>query len=73
MAGSGSILSETLHIGMFGTTRVRTLIAGNSVAGAAVSIGAGVNEDSTRLTYTNNAGAGYYGGNPVFTVAAHIP
>ena len=73
MAGSGNIFSETLHIGMFGTTRVRTLIAGNSVGGAAVSIGAGINEDSTRFTYTNNAGAGYYGGNPVFTVAAHIP
>jgi hypothetical protein len=74
IAGSGSILSETLHIGMFSTTRVRTLITSNPVGGAAIAIGAvQVNEGSTRVTYTNNAGAGYYGGNPIFTVAAHIP
>jgi len=74
MASTGSILSETLHIGMFSTTRVRTLITGNSVAGTGIAIGAvQVNEGSTRVTYTNNAGAGYYGGNPIFTVAAHIP
>jgi hypothetical protein len=64
--------SEVPHPNMFGTTRIRTSIAQNSINGAGVTVGAGLNEDVTRVTYVNNAGTGYYGGNPDFTVAAHI-
>jgi hypothetical protein len=72
-ANVGVLYSEQLHTNMFGTTRIRTLIAGNGISGAGVTIAAGINEDSTRANYTNNAGAGYYGGAPIYTVSAYIP
>lgn len=71
-ASSSSLSSEQLHTNMFGTTRIRNLIAGNGISGTSVSISAGLNEDSTRASYTST-GAGYFGGNPLYTVSAHIP
>jgi len=70
---TGVLNSERMHLNMFGTTRIRNLIAQNSIGGTGVTISAGLNEDSTRANYINNAGAGYYGGNPLYTVSAHIP
>lgn len=72
-AGAGTLSTEQMHLNMFGTTRIRNLIAGNGISGATVTIAAGLNEDSTRANYTNSSGAGYYGGNPLYTVSAHIP
>lgn len=68
-----TLRSEVPHPNMFGTARVRTLVSFSAFNGAGVSIGAGVNDDVTRVSYLSNVANGYYGGNPVFTVAAHIP
>jgi hypothetical protein len=69
---AGTLNSEQLHTNMFGTTRIRSLIATNGIGGAIVTISAGITENSTRANYTS-PGAGYYGGFPIYTVAAHIP
>jgi hypothetical protein len=72
-AAAGTLNSEQMHLNMFGTTRIRNLIAGNGLSGATVTISAGITEDSTRANYTNSSGAGYFGGNPLYTVSAYIP
>lgn len=71
-ASAGTLSTEQMHLNMFGTTRIRNLIAGNGIGGSTVTIAAGLNEDSTRASYTS-PGTGYYGGNPLYTVSAHIP
>ena len=68
-----TLRSEVPHPNMFGTARVRTLVSSSAFNGAGVSIGAGVNEDVTRVSYLSNVPGGYYGGNPIFNVSAHIP
>jgi hypothetical protein len=41
-ANTGTLSSEQMHLNMFGTTRIRNLIAGNGISGATgVSISAG--------------------------------
>jgi hypothetical protein len=73
MVSTGTMVSERHHFGMFSTTRIRKLYSQNSISGTGVSISAGVNENSTKSFYQNNAGAGYWGGNPFYAISAHIP
>lgn len=73
MVSTGTMISERHHFGMFSTTRIRKLYSQNSISGTGVSISAGVNENSTKSFYQNNAGAGYWGGNPFYAISAHIP
>ena len=72
-AAAGTLNSQQIHTNMFGTTRIRNLIAGNGFAGTTVSLAAGTNENSTQSNYANSLAAGYYGGAPVYTVSAYIP
>ena len=73
-SSAGTISTEVLHLGMFGSSRVRNIIS-ESRNNAFVVLTDGINADATRVNYTltginapANAGA-----NPIFTVAAHIP
>jgi hypothetical protein len=61
------------HIGMFGSTRVRSFSSVNAYSGTNVStIDAGVDGNSSRIVF-NGSAAGYIGARPVINVAAHIP
>lgn len=72
-AAGQNLTSESLHLNMFGTTRIRNLISTNPIGStSSITVGAGISADSTRATYTS-PGAGFYGGSPVYTVSAYIP
>jgi hypothetical protein len=61
------------HIGMFGSTRVRSFSSVNAYSGTNVStIEAGTDGNSSRIIF-NGSAAGYIGARPVINVAAHIP
>ena len=73
-SSAGTITTEVLHFGMFGSSRVRNIIS-ESRNNAFVGLTNGINADATKVNYTltginapANAGA-----TPIFTVAAHIP
>lgn len=71
-ASAGILNTEASHPNMFGTSRIRVLLAANSL-GATISLNAGTDESTTITGYANAAGAGYYGGAPRYSVSAHIP
>lgn len=73
-AGAGAGLNQSLsHSSMFGTNRIRALVAINLYSNTtSLTASAGVDQDSTRIIITSS-GAGYFGGRPQLTVAAHIP
>jgi hypothetical protein len=72
-AAGQNLTTESLHLNMFGTTRIRNLISSNPTFGtSSITVSAGISADSTRATYTSPA-AGFYGGSPIYTVSAYIP
>ena len=73
-AGAAAGLFQSLsHSNMFGTNRTRTLTTTNLYSNTtSLTATAGIDQDSTRITIISTA-AGYFGGRPQLTVAAHIP
>lgn len=72
--GAATIVNQAFsHSNMFGTDRTRTLIAANVYSNTtSLTASAGIDQDSTRIAITSSA-AGYFGGKPQLTIAAHIP
>ena len=73
-SANGTISTEVLHLGMFGSSRVRNIIS-ESRNGAFVGLTNGINADATRVNYTISgvSAPANVGANPIFTVSAYIP
>jgi hypothetical protein len=70
--GTGGLSSESRHPGMFGTSRIRTLLTQISVNGGSLTLDPGTTEDST-LIFVIGSGGDNRGIRCTFTVSAHIP
>jgi hypothetical protein len=70
--GTGGLASESRHPGMFGTSRIRTLLTQISLGGGSLTLDPGTTEDSTLILVTGSGGDNN-GIRCTFTVSAHIP